>query len=142
MVCSRAPRRAGAEGPAPRRARRWRCVEPKSVLVTSTDPLAAALLGALVELEGYTPHFLREREGPRAALRRVRPAVVLIDCDSAEARSASVIGPAKMLGTRVALFGRPAIAALVERCAAEFGVAILAVPPAPGELRRALAAPA
>ena len=117
-------------------------MEAKSVLVISPDPLAAALLGALVELEGYAPHFLREREGPRDALRRVRPAVALVDCDSPEARRAAVIGPAKMMGVRVALFGRPAIAALVERCAAEFGVAILGVPPAPGELRGALAAPA
>lgn len=117
-------------------------MEATSVLVMSADPLAAALLGALVELEGYTPHFLREGEGPRDALRRVRPAVALIDCESPEARSAAVIGPARMMGARVALFGRPAIADLVEQCAAEFGVAILGVPPALGELGRLLAAPA
>ena len=117
-------------------------MEARSVLVVSTDALAAALLGALVEIEGYTPYFLREGEQPRDALRRVRPATALIDCDPPEACGAAVIGPAKMMGTRVVLFGRPAVAGLVRRCAAEFEVATLAIPPAPGDLRRALGDPA
>ncbi|CAA9297564.1 MAG: hypothetical protein AVDCRST_MAG11-601 [uncultured Gemmatimonadaceae bacterium] len=114
-------------------------MEASSALVLSTDALAAALLGALVELEGYAPRFAHADEPARDALRRLRPAVVLIDCGWAEACGAAVIGPATMIGVRVLLFGRPAVAHVVRACAEEFGVPVLALPPAPGELRQALA---
>lgn len=113
-------------------------MDVSSALVLSTDVLAAALLAALVELEGYAPRFAHADEPAREALRRVRPAVVLIDCESAEACSAAVIGPATMIGVRVVLFGRPAVAHVLRACAEEFGVPALALPPAPGALQQAL----
>jgi hypothetical protein len=116
-------------------------VEARSVLLVSADTLVAALLGALVELEGYTPVFPRDGESPRAALRRLRPGAGRIDGAFAEGRSAATIGPAKMMGTTVVLFGRSAVAQLVRDCAREFGVALLPIPPSPGDLRRALAPP-
>ncbi len=109
----------------------------RSVLVMSTDALAAALLGALVEIEGYTPHFLRDGEGAREALRRVRPHVAVVECDYPEACSAAFLGPAKMMGTRVILFGRPGLAAAMRECAERFQLLTLAMPPAPGALGRA-----
>jgi CheY-like chemotaxis protein len=109
-------------------------LEAKLVLVVSRDALAAALLGALVELEGYAPHFVRDGEPARDALRRVRPVAVLVDCDFPEGCGAAVLGPAKMIGAGVVLFGRPAVAALVAECAERFGVPVLTMPPAPGEL--------
>ena len=77
---------------------------PHDVLVFSSDPLAAALLGAAVELSGHLPHFMRERESARAALLRVRPQLVLIDCDHEEACSDEFVGPALMTNARVLLF--------------------------------------
>jgi hypothetical protein len=74
------------------------------VLILSVDPLAAALLGAAVELAGHAPHFPTPDEGARAALRRLRPRAVLIDCGHAEACSDAFIGPALMTGARVQLF--------------------------------------
>ena len=77
---------------------------PSAVLVVATDALAAALLGAAVELAGYAPVFPREGETPREALRRSKPSVVLVDCDSEEACGESFFGPAMMMGAGVAVF--------------------------------------
>lgn len=74
------------------------------VLIFSADPLAAALLGAAVELAGHVPHFPHPAEGARGALLRLHPRVALIDCDHDEACSESFIGPALMTGAKVQLF--------------------------------------
>ena len=79
-------------------------VSRHSVLVFSADPLAAALLGAAVELSGHLPHFARLDEPARSALLRVRPRLVLVDCDHEEACSDEFVGPALMTGARVILF--------------------------------------
>ena len=75
-----------------------------AVLILSSDALAAALLGAAVELAGHMPHFAREGEPARGALLRVRPKLVLIDCDHEESCSDEFVGPALMTGGRVLLF--------------------------------------
>ena len=113
-------------------------MEARAVLIMSHDALAAALLGALAEAEGHAPHFARGDESPRDALRRVRPGAVVVDCDVGDEDAAALIGPARMMGARVVLFGRPAIAGRVAACAEQFGVPVLAVLPAPGELARLL----
>lgn len=74
-----------------------------AALIFSADPLAAALLGALVELAGHTPNFPQQHaEQARGALLRVRPRLVLIDCDH-EACADGFVGPALMTGARVVL---------------------------------------
>jgi hypothetical protein len=73
------------------------------VLVLSSDPLAAALVGAAIELAGHAPRFPKSDEAPRSALLRVRPRLVIIDCDHEDACSDSFIGPALMTGSRVLL---------------------------------------
>jgi hypothetical protein len=78
-------------------------VSRHAVLIYSADPLAAALLGAVVELAGHVPHFARQDEPARAALMRVRPALVLLDCDHEETCSDAFIGPALMTGAQVLL---------------------------------------
>ena len=79
-------------------------VSRQAVLIISSDPLAAALLGAAVELAGHMPHFTRVDERVRAALLRVRPRLVLIDCDHEEACTDAFAGPAIMTGAHVLLF--------------------------------------
>jgi hypothetical protein len=73
------------------------------VLVLSSDPLAAALLGAAVELAGYAPRFPLSDEPARTALLRARPRLVVVDCDHEEGCSDAFIGPALMTGSRVLL---------------------------------------
>ena len=75
-----------------------------AVLVLSSDPLAAALLGAAVDLAGHAPRFPLSDESARAALRRIRPRLVLVDCDHEDGCSEAFIGPAIMTGSRVLLF--------------------------------------
>jgi hypothetical protein len=76
----------------------------QAVLILSSDPLAAALLGAAVELAGHIPHFKRNDESSRAVLLRVRPRLALIDCDHEESCSDEFVGPAIMTGARILLF--------------------------------------
>jgi DNA-binding NtrC family response regulator len=79
-------------------------VSTHAVLILSSDPLAAALLGAAVELAGYAPSFAGQGEPHRAALLRLRPRLVLVDCDHEEACSEGFIGPALMTGAKVLVF--------------------------------------
>lgn len=79
-------------------------VRRQPVLVLSSDPLAAALIGAAIELAGHAPRFAQSDEPPRVALRRVRPRLVVIDCDHEDACSEGFIGPALMTGSGVLLF--------------------------------------
>ena len=79
-------------------------VSRHDVLILSADPLAAALLGAAVELAGHAALFPLPGEGGRASLLRLRPRVVLVDCDHDEGCSEEFIGPALMTGARVQLF--------------------------------------
>ncbi|MBW8768663.1 MAG: hypothetical protein JF589_02795 [Gemmatimonadetes bacterium] len=74
------------------------------VLVLSSDPLAAALLGAAIELAGLAPRYPKLGESPRIALLRVRPRLVVIDCDHEDGCSEAFIGPALMTGSQVVLF--------------------------------------
>jgi DNA-binding NtrC family response regulator len=82
-------------------------VSRHTVLIFSPDALAVALLAGAVELAGYTPRFANAGEPARAALRRTRPDVTLIDCDHSEGCADSFIGPALMTGSRVILFRSP-----------------------------------
>jgi hypothetical protein len=79
-------------------------VSRATVLVLSSDPLSAALLGAAIELAGHAPRFPQSDEQPRAALLRVRPRLVVVDCDHEDACSEAFVGPALMTGSRVLLF--------------------------------------
>jgi hypothetical protein len=74
------------------------------VLVLSSDPLAAALLGAAIELAGHAPRFPHAAESARQALLRVRPRLVVIDCDHEDGCSEAFVGPALMTGSQVVLF--------------------------------------
>src|SRR5262245_6578029 len=94
----------------------------RGVLVFSTDPLTAALLGAAVELCGSAPMFPVDGESARDALLRTRPAVALVDCDHADACTESFFGPALMMGTRVMVFSSHRSRRSLEPIASEFGV--------------------
>ena len=75
-----------------------------AVLVFSSDPLAAALLGAAIELSGHEPCYPQTDESARSALLRLRPRLVLIDCDHEESCSDAFVGPALMTDSEVLLF--------------------------------------
>jgi hypothetical protein len=98
------------------------------VLIVATDPLAGALLGAAVELAGYTPIFPREGEGAREALVRSRPCAIVVDCDSDDACSEAFFGPAMMIGASIAIFTSSRSARTLQPIAEDFGVRVFDLP--------------
>src|SRR5438132_11559963 len=75
------------------------------VLIASSDLVAAALVGGLVETLGYRVEFSAIEELPSEALRRTRPAVYLIDCATTRDCTDEIVGRAMMRGVSVVLFG-------------------------------------
>lgn len=108
------------------------------VLVLSSDPLAAALLGAAIELAGYAPRFPESSESPRTALLRARPRLVVVDCDHEEACSDAFIGPALMTGSRVLLFRSPRTRRDVSELSTRIGLRVAEMPMAHEPLTRLL----
>jgi hypothetical protein len=104
-------------------------VNPHAVLILSSDPLAAALLGAAVELAGHAPSFAWEGELPRASLLRLRPRLVLVDCDHEDACSDAFVGPAIMTGAKVLLFRSRRSSRDVADLAARMQVTVVELPP-------------
>jgi CheY-like chemotaxis protein len=80
--------------------------QPRKVLVLSDQPMTAALLAMLLELEGYEPAFAREGEDAEAALARVRPLlVVLVDHMLDVAKSDLFLARAARWQVGVVMFG-------------------------------------
>ena len=109
-----------------------------AVLILSSDPLPAALLGAAVELAGHGPSFPRDGEPPRAALLRLRPDVVLVDCEHEDACTESFIGPAIMTGARVILVRSPGSTRELGALAGHEQLTTVGLPFEEGELARLL----
>ena len=109
-----------------------------TALIFSDDVLAAALIGAAVELDGFAPVYPTEDEGPREALLRVRPAIALVDCDHAVACSEAFFGPAMMMGTRVAVFSSSRSKRALDPIAEEYGVRVFGLPIEMSELSEIL----
>jgi hypothetical protein len=108
-------------------------VSRHDVLILSADPLAAALLGAVVELAGHACLFPQPGEGGRAALIRLRPRVVLVDCDHDEGCSEEFIGPALMTGARVQLFSARRAEGNADALARALGLTIVQLPMDPAD---------
>jgi hypothetical protein len=103
-------------------------VKRSAVLIFSEDPLAAALIGAAVELVGFEPAFPTNGEGPRDALLRVRPGLVLVDCDHEAACAPSFVGPALMTGARLLLVGSRRSHSDATSLAQRFGLRAMTMP--------------
>jgi hypothetical protein len=97
-------------------------------LIFSEDPLAAALIGAAVELIAFAPAFPGDGEQPRDALLRHRPGLVLIDCDHEAACSPTFFGPVMMTGGRLLLFGSRRTRRDATALADRFGLRAITLP--------------
>lgn len=98
------------------------------VLILSTDPLAAALLGAAVEIAGHAPQFALPAEAARSALLRLRPRALLIDCDQDDACSDAFVGAALMTGACVHFVRSPRTRRDVADIARRLGVRVIDLP--------------
>ncbi|MFL5608837.1 MAG: hypothetical protein ACJ8AD_20440 [Gemmatimonadaceae bacterium] len=108
------------------------------VLIFSADPLAAALLGAVVELAGHAPHFPQQDDAARGALMRIRPRLVLIDCDHEETCSDGFIGPALMTGAQVVLYRSRRTRRESRELAGRLGIRVVELPGDQEKLTRIL----
>lgn len=78
------------------------------VLILTPQPLLAALLGMLMELEQFEPMYAAPDESPEDALARIKPLlVVVLDADLAAAHSDLFFARAAKRGIRVVLFAPP-----------------------------------
>lgn len=100
----------------------------RSLLILSDEPLVATLLATLVELEDYTPEFVRDDESSTDALARLRPAVVLVDCDRPESCADDFLARAAEYGCGVVLFSPARMQDEVERLAEERGLPSFSLP--------------
>ena len=98
------------------------------VLIFSEDPLAAALIGAAVELVGYAPAFPTGGGSARDALLRSRPRLVLVDCEHETACTPGFFGPALMTGARVLLVGSRRAGRDPVAVGEQFGLRALSLP--------------
>jgi hypothetical protein len=103
-------------------------VKRSVVLIFSEDPLAAALVGAAVELVGLEPAFPTAGETPRDALLRLRPGLVLVDPDHDGACAPAFLGPALMTGARVLLAASPRTRRDTADVTTRYGVRLISLP--------------
>jgi len=112
-----------------------------SVLIFGRDPMIAALVGMLVELTGRKPAFVRPGEHHVDALRRVRPAaMVLVDVSLDEARSDLFFAAANKVRVPTVIFGAESRARDIGEIAAHRGIPWFTIPPDPEHLAAALEA--
>ena len=108
------------------------------MLILSTDVVAAALVGALVETLGYLVRFFTPPETPDEALRRTRPAVALIDCEDPTLVNTELLGRARMRGISVLMFGTAAAIQKVRELAEEHELDTVIMPATLDELDESL----
>src|SRR3954462_606312 len=91
------------------------------VLILSADATAAALLGGLVELLGYRVQFASVEERGDADLRRVRPRIYMVDCETMDGDLEAALGHARMRGIGVVLLGPPPLVERMRKLARRHG---------------------
>jgi DNA-binding NtrC family response regulator len=99
------------------------------VLILSHDPVAAALLGGLVETLGYTVHFARPPESPDDSMRRLKPRICLVDSSDPDSCRAELFGRATMRGVCVVIYGTSDALERVREAARVHNLEMLLMPP-------------
>jgi DNA-binding NtrC family response regulator len=98
------------------------------VLILSSDAVAAALLGALVETLGYLVRFFHPPEVPAEAIKRERPSIAMVDCDDPTLMKDELLGRARMRGISVVMFGSADALRRVRKLALEHEIDTLLMP--------------
>ena len=108
------------------------------VLILSHDPVAAALLGGLVENLGFEVQFARPPESADDSIRRLKPRICLVDCTESESCRPEFFGRATMRGVCVIIFGTTAALERVREVARANNLEMLLMPPDVEALEAAL----
>ena len=109
------------------------------MLVVALDTFGAALIGTLVELAGHRPRFPHPGEPPLEAITRLRPELVLLDCDHDLACEEEGYERARSVGARVLLFTPTRTAKEIAALARERGVPWVRLPQSLTDFSEALA---
>lgn len=99
------------------------------ILILSSDAVAAALLGALIETLGFSVKFAWPPERFEDAIRRVRPKVCLVDSTDPEMYREGFLARIAMRGIAVVIFGPAAALDRVRALALEHAIETVRVPP-------------
>ena len=98
------------------------------VLIMSSDAVAAALLGALVETLGYLVPFYHPPETADQAFRRDRPRIAMLDCSDPTMVQEELLGRARMRGISVVIFGTAEALRRVRQVASDHELETLLMP--------------
>lgn len=97
------------------------------ILVVASNDDIGALIGALGELAGHVPLY-PSRDGPGAAITRLKPRLVLLDYDVAAAWEDRTYRDARAMGSTVILFSSSMTSDDVAAAAARRSVGFFALP--------------
>lgn len=98
------------------------------MLILSADPIAAALLGALIETLGYLVRFYRPSQTADEAMRREHPSIAMLDCEDPTLMTDELLGRARMRGISVIIFGSSDALARVRELAVQHELDELLMP--------------
>jgi hypothetical protein len=101
---------------------------PSTILVIAKEPLIQTLMCSLVDLSGHNATQPRGDESVSAAITRVRPALLLLDCEHDCACEQEAYDAADVVGAEVLLFTPARTNAEVADFARERGLRSMALP--------------
>ena len=108
------------------------------MLIVARDENIASLMESLVACAGYRPVHPAADERPLATLARVRPELLLLDCDHSLVLNDSLHDAARAAGSRVVLFSAAHPAWELDRFARRRGLRAVALPANPSIVGKAL----
>lgn len=97
------------------------------VIILAREEVVAALLGLMVELQGFQPRFLGSAESVEDAILREKPAAVIIDCDHPHYEDA-LLEIVKGAGAVPILFSPFRMRSEVQTAAARHGIRSFTLP--------------
>lgn len=109
------------------------------VLIVARDANIESLMEALVEVAGYRPAHPAADERPLAALARMRPQVLLLDCDHTLATSDGLQAATREAGSQIVLFSASHPRWELDRFAQRRGLRSVALPADPAAIGQAIA---
>jgi DNA-binding NtrC family response regulator len=101
---------------------------PSTILVIAKEPLIQTLMCSLVDLSGHRAAQPRSDETVTATIHRVRPALLLLDCEHDCACEEEAYVACEKVGAEVLLFTPSRTHAEVADFAAERGLRSMALP--------------
>jgi len=109
-----------------------------TILILSSDPVAAALVAALIGTFGYVVKFAGVPEMVEDSIRRWRPMICLVDAAEPAFCNSAVLGRARMRGISVVVYGTSGALDEIRELVTEGGIDTLRMPADAAELDQAL----